>query len=160
MVKLSKPSSGSSRENLALVIGGEDTSHQLCKSRLILLCFSDQSTNQGHCSHVTGDSVGRRNSKARPFVTRSPAHRIQSHKRWGGLHTLRFSLTHAVDSEQFEQYHVVITTYGTVQSEFNADPAKKRVMKALFGVTWWRIVLGIPSLSICVKKLLSGPFVR
>lgn len=48
----------------------------------------------------------------------------------------------------FEQYHVVITTYGTVQSEFNADPAKKRAMKALFDVTWWRVVLGIFFISI------------
>lgn len=48
-----------------------------------------------------------------------------------------------IDPEKFEQYHVVITTYGTVQSEFSADPAKKRAMKALFAVKWWRIVLGI-----------------
>ncbi|KAF9645233.1 hypothetical protein BDM02DRAFT_3263042 [Thelephora ganbajun] len=45
------------------------------------------------------------------------------------------------DPAKFEQYHVVITTYGTVQSEFSADPEKKRATKALFAVKWWRIVL-------------------
>lgn len=55
-----------------------------------------------------------------------------------------------LDPVKFGRYHVVITTYGTVQSEFNADPDKPRAMRALFGVKWWRIVLGIPSLSICV----------
>lgn len=34
-------------------------------------------------------------------------------------------------------------------------------MKALFGVTWWRIVLGIFfSLLTCVNRFLSGPFVQ
>ncbi|KAF9781271.1 SNF2 family N-terminal domain-containing protein [Thelephora terrestris] len=45
------------------------------------------------------------------------------------------------DPQKFAQCHVVITTYGTVQSEFSADPAKKRAMKALFAVKWWRVVL-------------------
>lgn len=31
-------------------------------------------------------------------------------------------------------------------------------MKALFGVKWWRIVLGIHSLSIDVDQFLSRPF--
>jgi len=53
-----------------------------------------------------------------------------------------------IDPEKFEKYHVVITTYGTVQSEFNADPGKKRAMKALFAVKWWRIVLGTPFLQL------------
>ena len=55
----------------------------------------------------------------------------------------------------FEQYHVVITTYGTVQSEFSADPTKKRAMKALFAVKWWRIVLGIRFFKQFLSRLSS-----
>ena len=57
-------------------------------------------------------------------------------------------LTWVTDPERFGQYHVVITTYGTVQSEFNADPGKKRAMKALFAAKWWRIVLGTLSFQL------------
>ena len=61
----------------------------------------------------------------------------------GRIQTPFRGLTPVIDPGKFEQNHVVITTYGTVQSEFNADPTKKRAMKALFAVKWWRIVLGI-----------------
>lgn len=59
------------------------------------------------------------------------------------LKLLSWYLTRVADPEEFKKFHIVITTYGTVQSEFSADPAKKRAMKALFAVKWWRIVLGI-----------------
>ena len=65
-------------------------------------------------------------------------------------------LTWVIDPEKFEQYHVVITTYGTVQSEFNADPGKKRAMKALFAVKWWRIVLGNPSPQLVSADSLTS----
>jgi SNF2-related domain len=52
------------------------------------------------------------------------------------------TLITVVDPDVLDKYHVVITSYGTVASEHNDSPKKKKVINALFKVKWWRIVLG------------------
>ena len=39
---------------------------------------------------------------------------------------------------EFQHHHVVITTYRTIQSEFDTTTERKCAMKALFGVKWFR----------------------
>ena len=59
------------------------------------------------------------------------------------LNQKNFSVTYQwTDPEALSRYHVVITSYGTVASEHNDSPKKKKVLNALFKVKWWRIALG------------------